>query len=322
MTITALSSIAKDVEQNQRADGGMLNRVISAIKTASAETGVNFSYLMQKAAQESGFRPDAAAKTSSATGLYQFTEQTWLRMVQEHGDQHGVGVLASKIETRPDGSVGVKDRLLRQQILDMRKNPEMAASMAAEFAQDNRAHLTAALGGTIGNTELYMAHFLGAGGATEFLQALRSAPTTAAANLLPQAAAANKSVFYDNNGKPRSVTEIYNRFATKMDGKGIELPEHLPDSINQPALLAQVSTALDAIPEWKLPAEASSLGLGFNGTAGALAANTNGLSGLAQDTSAASLFSVMLLAQMDALSHVTPTTERQNSERAEQTGTA
>ena len=51
--------------------------VYDAIKNAAAKTGVNFTYLMEKAAVESSFNPDAKAKTSSATGLFQFIEQTW-----------------------------------------------------------------------------------------------------------------------------------------------------------------------------------------------------------------------------------------------------
>ena len=90
--------------------------------------------------------------------------------------------------------------------------------MAAEFARDNQTQLQQTVGGEIGATELYMAHFLGAGGASKFLNGMHQNPDQSAAALLPEAAAANKNVFYDKSGKALSVGQIYNRFAEKFDG--------------------------------------------------------------------------------------------------------
>ena len=67
--------------------------VVNAIKTASAKTGVSFSYLMEKAAAESNFNPTVKAKTSSATGLFQFIESTWMDMIKQHGDKHGINTI-------------------------------------------------------------------------------------------------------------------------------------------------------------------------------------------------------------------------------------
>src|SRR5690242_786525 len=52
--------------------------VLASIQQASANTGMDFSYLMAQASRESSFDPTAKASTSSASGLYQFVEQTWL----------------------------------------------------------------------------------------------------------------------------------------------------------------------------------------------------------------------------------------------------
>ncbi len=290
MTISALTAIREDVKENQATAQQSLSRVLTAIKAASDKTGVDFAYLVNKAAQESGFRTEVKAKTSSATGLYQFTEQTWLQMVRDHGGQHGIGGLADKIETRTDGSLTVRDRAVRQHILALRKNPELAAAMAAEFASDNKDYLADRVGGTIGRTELYMAHFLGAGGAAEFLQAKTNNPQTKAASLLPEAAAANRSVFYDENGKARTVSQIYDRFAAKMEGKGVELPETIPA---QPQLLAAVGQGLAAVPDLKLPASALTLPSEVPAT-------------ISTSTSAGALFSTMVLAQLDMLPGMQP----------------
>lgn len=290
MTITALTTISKDVEQNQATAQQSLSRVLTAIKAASDKTGVDFAYLVNKAAQESGFRTEVKAKTSSATGLYQFTEQTWLQMVRDNGSQYGVGDLASKIETRTDGSLAVRDRATRQHILALRKNPELSAAMAAEYASDNKEYLADRVGGSIGRTELYMAHFLGAGGAAEFLAAKEGNPQAKAASLLPEAAAANRNVFYDANGKARTVSQIYDRFAAKMEGKGIELPENIPA---QPQLLATVGQGLAATPDLKLPVSALTLPSEVPAT-------------VSTSTTAGALFSTMVLAQLDLLPGMQP----------------
>ena len=181
----------------------------TAIQQASAATGVPFNYLVAQAEQESGFKADARASTSSAAGLYQFTEGTWLRMIREHGDKHGVGALAQ-----------ATDADSRQRVLALRDDPKLSAAMAAEYARGNHTQLTQALGREIGATDLYLAHFLGAGGATRFLGALRTEPGRPASELLPEAAAANRSVFFAQDGRARSVDEIYNRFAAKFDAAG------------------------------------------------------------------------------------------------------
>ncbi|HEV7369772.1 transglycosylase SLT domain-containing protein [Arenibaculum sp.] len=194
--------------------------VTTAIRDAARKTGVDFSYLMEKAAQESGFDPAAKARTSSATGLYQFIESTWLTMIDEHGSRHGLGDVAARIERRADGRRVVADPEERKAILELREDPRIASLMAAEFTRENREHLAREVGGRIGATELYMAHFLGAGGAAKFLDAHRSDPGKPASALLPQAAAANRAVFYGPEGRPRSVAEVYERFAQRFGEAG------------------------------------------------------------------------------------------------------
>lgn len=185
----------------------------SAIRQASAATGVPFDYLVTQAEQESGFKADARASTSTAAGLYQFTEQTWLRMIREHGDRHGAGEWARMLKE----SGQRLDAATKTKILALRDDPRLSAAMAAEYARTNHEQLARALGREIGATDLYLAHFLGAGGATRFLQALRTEPGRAAAELLPEAAAANRGVFYAADGRARSIDEIYDRFAAKFE---------------------------------------------------------------------------------------------------------
>jgi len=190
--------------------------VLNGIQQASANTGVDFSFLMAQAAKESGFNPDAKAKTSSASGLYQFVEQTWLSVVRKHGAEYGLGDMGSKIKIAEDGVLKVADRALREEILDLRRDPEIAAAMAAEHAADNEERLDAKLDREVQPVDLYLAHFLGLKGALNFLRAMDANPNQAAAAIAPRAAAANKAVFYNADGTPRSLKQIYDRFQDRM----------------------------------------------------------------------------------------------------------
>ena len=192
--------------------------VRQAIYNASSATGVDFAYLMNQARVESGFDPGAQAKTSSATGLYQFIEQSWLGVVAKHGDAHGLGWAASAISRGSDGRYRVSDPGKRQAILDLRRDPQAASSMAAEFASDNKAYLEARTGREAEPVDLYLAHFLGAAGAAKFLKARDANPETSAADLFPAAARSNRNVFFERDGTPRSLDAVRNRFAAKFGG--------------------------------------------------------------------------------------------------------
>ena len=193
--------------------------VVSAVRQASASTGVDFSYLLEKAAVESGYKADAKASTSSATGLFQFVERTWLDMVDEHGAKHGLGRYAQAISRKPDGTPVVADPSMRREILNLRNDPRLSAVFAGELAKDNKAQLEAEVGGEVGKTELYLAHFLGAGGASRFLKELRENPNQPAARILPEAAAVNRGAFFGKGGRALSLGEIYDRFGAKFDGE-------------------------------------------------------------------------------------------------------
>lgn len=231
-----LSTTGLHTEKNKHLQGVTKNGVIGAIKQASARTGVDFAYLMDKAAQESSFNPQAKSSTSSASGLYQFIGQTWLRMVKQHGAEYGLADEAAKIKIDKNGVAQVEDRAAREKILNMRYDPVLSSAMAAEFTRENKDYLEAKLDTRVGNTELYLAHFLGAGGAEKFLKSMRANPNASAAELLPDAAEANRSVFYGKNGHALSFNQIYNRFAAKFK-EGNEEAENMLAANKSDALL-------------------------------------------------------------------------------------
>src|SRR3546814_13293493 len=95
-------------------------------------------------------------------------------MVNTNGAEHGLDQYADKISGAGDGSYTVKDDALRREILGLRTDPRLNALMAGEYAKDNEAHLERTVGGKIGTTELYLSHFLGAGGAERFPKEMRA----------------------------------------------------------------------------------------------------------------------------------------------------
>lgn len=195
--------------------------VRTAIARAARATGVDFSYLLAQAKLESSLDPSAKAPTSSAAGLYQFTNGTWLQTLGRHGAEHGLDWAGAVVN---NGRIA--DPSVRAQVMALRYDPGVSALMAGELAADNRAELATALGREPDAAELYLGHFLGIGGARTFLSALATEPDRSAASLMPQAAAANRTIFYDADG-PRSVAGVMQLIRSKMsaamEGEGAEV---------------------------------------------------------------------------------------------------
>ena len=182
--------------------------VSAAIRQAATRTGVSEAYLLKAARRESSFNTHAKAPTSSALGLYQFLTETWLQTVRLHGAKHGLGQYARSITIGADGRHTVSDAGARYQILALRRDPAIAALMAGEFTRSNQQFLRQRLGRAPTDGETYIAHFMGADGAATLLAAARYRPSTNAATLFPKAAQANRTIFYDRFGRPRSAAEV------------------------------------------------------------------------------------------------------------------
>ena len=197
---------------------GIDPQIVHSIRRASETSSADFGLLMAQAAQESSFHSEAKSATSSAAGLFQFVDSTWLDMVRRFGAKYGIGELAQQVIQSSAGKAVVNDAATRKRILDLRQDPSLASALAGEYAKLNESEIARALGHGLQRADLYMAHFLGASGAATFLKAVETKGGTVAAELLPEAAAANRGVFYDaQTGKARTVAEIYRSFASKIE---------------------------------------------------------------------------------------------------------
>ena len=194
------------------------NRFRAAFEEASKTTGTKFDYLVSTAQRESGLNASAKAPSSSATGLFQFVEQTWLETMKEQGPALGFGQAASRISKSGD-KYYVHDAATRQKILDMRKDPETAAMLAGAYAQKNKALLSQNLDRQPTSGELYAAHFLGAQGSSKLIELAENKPDTAAYKIFPQQAQANRNIFFDRQGNPKTVSQVYDNLVATVPSK-------------------------------------------------------------------------------------------------------
>lgn len=212
------------------------------------------SYLKTVAMLESGGNANAKAGTSSASGMFQFTAGTWQQMTKEMGKNYS---------------------------LEDRFDPKKSAEVMEYFTSKQKGQLEKSIGREASSTDLYMAHFLGAGGAGKFINAMNQNPNAIAADLDPQAAAANKSIFYDKQGKARTVAEVYQLMGNKVANAESKVASgNVPTSVAAlgggsvtPAGSTAVAAAT-AKPETKPATQVASAGAGAPG-AGGQAASLN-----------------------------------------------
>src|ERR1700730_3000537 len=120
--------------------------VVSSIRQASRATSIDFGVLMAQAKQESGFRVDAKASGSSATGLFQFINSTWLSLVQRFGEQDGAGSLAPQITIDSTGRPSSAASVAPVSILARRTDAPLSAALGGEYARANKVPIEGALG--------------------------------------------------------------------------------------------------------------------------------------------------------------------------------
>jgi len=182
--------------------------VTGAIQRAAKSTGANFNYLLATAKVESNLNPGLTVATSSATGLFQFIDQTWLGVMKTAGRAFGLERYADAITQTSSGRYVVEDPALRAEMMQLRKDPAVNAVMGGVITQQNAAVLTKRIGRTPTEGELYVAHFFGPYAGAKVIQLAASNPNAEAAALFPEAARANHSIFYDRAGNARTIAGV------------------------------------------------------------------------------------------------------------------
>ena len=192
--------------------------VEAAIQRASSATGVDFGFLLGAAKRESGYNPGAKAGSSTAAGLFQFVEQTWMSTLKKHGAKYGYARYADLIQQGSDGRYRIDGAEARKAVMDLRFDPHAASLMAGELTSDHAAYLRGRVGRNPTAGELYAAHFLGPQGSAKLIEAVQTSPNTKAASLFPEAAASNHSIFY-RDGHAATVGELYANLTHASSGE-------------------------------------------------------------------------------------------------------
>lgn len=204
----------------------------TVLNRAGDKSGVDFDYLLQTAVRESSLNPEARAPTSSAVGLFQFIESTWLEVMKSDGPRLGYGQYADAIQQTSDGDFVVQDQGLRRDILALREDPQISADLAAAFTRNNGEYLANRFGRQPSPGELYIAHFMGARGAERLFVAGLQNPEQNAVEMFPRQARANRSIFYDSQGA-KTIREVYQSLVA----------QHAQLSGQSPTVRPQVETA-------------------------------------------------------------------------------
>ncbi|MCY0095170.1 M23 family metallopeptidase [Hoeflea ulvae] len=125
--------------------GTAVNPLEAETASAASDPGAVGQLVDRIVQVESGGNATAKNPLSSATGLGQFIDSTWLRMMRTY---------------RPD----LASSLPRDKQLALRFDPTLSREMVANLARENKAYLEAG-GHSITAGRLYLAHFLGPEGA-------------------------------------------------------------------------------------------------------------------------------------------------------------
>jgi hypothetical protein len=218
--------------------------VTGAIRGAAASTGANFDYLLATAKVESNLDPSLTVSTSTATGLFQFIDQTWLGVMKTAGRAFGFGRYADAITQTSSGRYVVEDAGLREEMMKLRKDPAANAVMGGVITQQNAAVLASRIGRKPTEGELYVAHFFGPYAAARVIELAGSNPSADAAAMFPEAARANRSVFYDRQGNARTIAGVRDELVRRYQ---VAKARTVPDTV-QTAVAAQPPAAPTSAP--------------------------------------------------------------------------
>lgn len=173
-----------------QASSGDLTGLVNA---AGQELGLPEGQMYRIGMVESGLKPEVKNKRSTATGLYQFTKGTWNEVITKYGPQYGI----------PEG-VSAKD-------------PVANAILGAAYLNENATNFKDTFGKDPDITDLYMGHFLGQKGRRKFLEAMQKNPEAPALKFTGKRQVnANPDVFFNEDGSPASLAEVYKRFGNKL----------------------------------------------------------------------------------------------------------
>ncbi|MCJ2093129.1 transglycosylase SLT domain-containing protein [Methylobacterium sp. J-072] len=167
------------------------------------QAGPQGDYLAGLFKRESNNNPNAQASTSGARGLGQFIPSTWNATARQHPE----------LGLTPVGPGS-----------DGRTDPQQMIAATKALTADNEGIL-AKSGLPVNDATRYALHFLGAGGGPRLIAGTLRNPDAPAMNYAdPKAVAANRNVFFNRDGTPKSAGQVMQDFGRSFGGGGQSAP--------------------------------------------------------------------------------------------------
>ncbi len=214
----ALRSYLGQKEQN--------TALVDTLYNVAKKTDTDFKLLVITAMIESDLGRVTISSKSTARGIYQYIEPTWLVLMKRYGGrigyQHYSDSITFNAQTRtPEVKGGM---ITRQKILDLRYDNKIAALIKAYQIKDEKRILeTYKNGQNITVTDHYIAHMLGLSLARTFYKLKNTESDFILANLkdrnFKEAVSLNKSFFYTQTGDALNASQAYVQFDRKISQK-------------------------------------------------------------------------------------------------------
>ncbi len=201
--------------------------IIDTLYNSTKDTGVDFELLVITAMIESNFGKNYKSETSSARGVFQYIEPTWLALIKKYGDRIGYKSYADAIiidkETKLH-TIANNNILLRQETLDLRNNNDVSTMIKSyQIIDENKIIRSFKNGQTPNITDHYITHMLGLTLAKTFYKLYNGKSDIILANVrigtFKEAVRLNKEFFYDSNEAPLNAKQSYSKFKKKITEK-------------------------------------------------------------------------------------------------------
>lgn len=180
--LSSVAALTPPAEGEQTKDD-----VIRIIRDAATTVGIRPDWAVAIAKTEAkDLSPDSKNPRSSASGLFQFTDETWKESVGKWGKKHSV---------------------LDDDVFDANSN----SVMGAEFTKSNMEKLSKLLGREPTLSEVYLAHFSGFTGASKVLSKIKDNPNVLASEVWSKKAQEQNPTIFKEGIKASEVVQLLTR---------------------------------------------------------------------------------------------------------------
>ncbi len=215
-----LSDSLKDYMRAEKLD----YHLIDTLQRAARETNTDFELLVAKAMLESDLGRQMKSPVSTARGVFQYVEMTWLSLMDRYGAKIGYPHYAEAIDIHAESGqpfIKKSSAVTRSEILDLRFNPYAAALIKGYQIQDESPLMkTFKDSQKLSATDHYIAHMMGLSLAEEFYKLKNEESGVILAHssnpLFREAVALNRPFFYDTQGRAMTAPEAYQNFKTRI----------------------------------------------------------------------------------------------------------